>query len=78
VFDGMTVGVSFALTSLPRAHLRSISPTIYCKLLRLHFQKAEKNAVKPSVFFALLESLRLKAAHKMLLKLTPAVHFHQL
>jgi len=33
--------------------------------------KSAKNAVKLSVFFALLESAHVKAAHKMLMKLTP-------
>jgi len=37
--------------------------------------KSAKNTVKPSVFFALLGSARIKAARKMLLKSTP-VKFH--
>ncbi len=33
--------------------------------------KSTKNTVKPSVFFALLESAHVTALHKMLVKLTP-------
>ncbi len=35
--------------------------------------KSIKNTVKPSVFFALLGSARIKATHKMLVKLTPEI-----
>jgi hypothetical protein len=37
--------------------------------------KSAKNAVKPSVFYALLRSAHVKAAHKMLVKSTPGVNF---
>jgi hypothetical protein len=45
----------------------SISPTFYVQLLHLQIPKAQKNSVKPSVFFALLGSARIKAVSKMLL-----------
>jgi len=37
--------------------------------------KSTKNAVKPSVFFALLGSVRVKDEPKMLVKLTTVVNF---
>jgi len=37
--------------------------------------KAKKNTVKPSVFFVLLGSARVKASSKMLVKLTSEVDF---
>jgi len=47
----------------------SISPTFYKQLLCAKIQK-RKNSVKSSVFFCLLESVHIEAAHKMLMKLT--------
>ncbi len=55
----------------------SISPTFYTKLLRVQIPKA-KNTVKLSVFFALLGTALVKAAHKLMVKLTTArAKFHQ-
>jgi len=41
----------------------------------VQISKAQKNTGKPSDFFALLGSLRVKAARKKLVKLTPDVDF---
>jgi len=46
---------------------------INVRLLLAQIPKAQKNTVKSSVFFALLGSVRLNAAHKTLVKLTPGV-----
>jgi len=51
--------------------LGSISPMFYVQFLRAQIPKAHKNTVKLSVFFALSESARIKAAHKRLMKLIP-------
>jgi len=57
----------------------SLSPTFYARLFctkvffagfTLKDPKGVKNTVKPSVFFVLLGSVRVKAARKMLVKLT--------
>jgi len=48
----------------------SILRTFYKQLLRPQIPKAQKNAVKPSVFFALFGSARLKAERQMLVKST--------
>ncbi len=50
--------------------LGSISSTFFEQLLNLQIPKAEKT-VKLSVFFALSGSAHVKAAHRMLVKLTP-------
>jgi len=58
----MTLGVNFT--------------NILCKAFKYPNPKSsEKNTVKPAVFFVLLGSSRVKAAHKMLVKLTPGVNF---
>jgi len=41
------------------------------KAYMIAYPKSTKNTVKPSVFFSLLGSARVKAVHKMLVKLTP-------
>jgi hypothetical protein len=48
-----------------------MSPTFYVKFLFLQIQKAHKNTVKLSVLFVNLGSAFVKAARKMLVKLTP-------
>jgi len=48
-----------------------ISPTFYAKLLCTQIPKAQKNIVKPLVFFVLVGSACVKALHKMVVKLTP-------
>jgi len=48
-----------------------ISPTYHLQLLRAQIPKAQKNTVKPTVFFALLGFARVKASNQMLVKLTP-------
>jgi len=59
----------------------NIAPTgvDFTKILRAAFPlvdpKSAKNTVKPSVFFMLLGFVHVKAARKMLVKLTPAVNF---
>jgi len=50
--------------------LVSISSTIYKQLLCMQISKAQKKTVKLSFFFALLRSVRVKAAARMLMKLT--------
>jgi hypothetical protein len=54
-------------------HMGSILPTFYEQLLRTQIPKVQKNTVKLSVFFALLGSACVKAAHKMLVKSTPGL-----
>ena len=49
----------------------SISSTFYEQLLRLQTPKAQKKTVKSSSFSALLGSASVKAARRMLVKLTP-------
>jgi hypothetical protein len=54
--------------------LVSISSMFYYKqILCTKIPKTKKNTVKPSVFFALLGSTRVKAAGKALVKSTPGV-----
>jgi len=48
----------------------SISPIFYSKLLRLQIPKAQKIQSNHKSFFALLGSEYIKAAHKLLMKLT--------
>ncbi len=48
---------------------------VYTKLISAQIPKAQQNTVKLSVFFALLESARAKAACRILMKLTPGVNF---
>ena len=48
----------------------SISPTFYKQLLCMQIQKAQKKTFKLSRFFALLGSTSVKAACRMLVKLT--------
>jgi len=56
----------------------SISSTFYEQLLRSQIPNAlKKNTVKPSVVFALLGSALVKAAHRTLMKLTTAAHYHR-
>jgi hypothetical protein len=50
--------------------LGSILTTFNAKLLQAQIAKAQKNKVKLSIFFALLGSALVKAAHKMLVKST--------
>jgi len=52
----------------------SISTQFHEKLYRAQIPKAQ-NTVKPLVFFALLWSVQLKVARKMLVKSTPIVNF---
>jgi len=52
--------------------LVSISSTFYEQHLRVQISKAQKKTDSLTVFFALLESARVKASPKMLVKLTPA------
>ena len=49
----------------------SISPTFYQQLLHTQIPKARKKDSQLKQFFALLGSAGVKAAHKMLVKLTP-------
>jgi len=49
----------------------SISPTFYANLLNAKVPKAQKDTDDLTVIFALLGSARVKALHKMLVKLTP-------
>jgi len=51
--------------------LGSISPTLYEQLLDAQIPKGQKKTVKLSSFFALLGSAPIKAACRMLVKLTP-------
>jgi len=46
----------------------SISPKFYEKLLRAQIPKVQKIQPSCQSFFALLGSVRVKAAHKMLMK----------
>jgi len=55
-------------------HLGSISSMFYVQLLRGLIPKCKKS-VKLSIFFTLLGSTRVKAAHKALVKLTPRLNF---
>jgi len=54
----------------------SISPTFYTKLLRSAFMSADPKSIKKThnltVYLALLGSVCVKAAHKMLVNLIPA------
>ncbi len=52
----------------------SISPTFYVKLLPLQVPKAQNDTADMTVFFVLSVSASVKAAHRMLMKLTPALH----
>jgi len=54
-------------------HQGSISATIYKQLLPKQILKAQKKTVKLSVFLALLGSALVKAACRMLMKLTQCV-----
>ena len=49
----------------------TISPTFYEHLVRRKIPKAQKKLLDLTVFFALLGSDGVKAAHRMLMKLTP-------
>jgi hypothetical protein len=53
----------------------SISSTFYAQLLCAKIPKSAKKTDNLSIFFALLESLFVKAASKMLMKFTPGVNF---
>jgi hypothetical protein len=55
--------------------LGSISTTFYEQLLRIQIPKAQKNRVKPSVFFAFLGSAQVKAARKMFMKSNPCAKY---
>jgi len=55
-------------------NLGSISTTFYAQLLQAQIPKAQKNTFK---LFALLRSALVKAAHKMLVKLTPGFTPHR-
>ncbi len=46
------------------------SPTFYAKLIYAQITKAQKNTIKPSVFFALSGSVLVKAYCIMFVKLT--------
>jgi hypothetical protein len=48
----------------------SVSSTFYKQLLCVQIPKAQKDTDDLIVFFALLGSVRVKAAHKLLVKLT--------
>jgi len=52
-----------------------ISPTFYLQLLCARIPKAQKIQSSWHSFFALLGSLYVKTAPKMLMKLTPEVNF---
>jgi len=45
----------------------------YIKVCKHAVPKSTKKIDNVTVYFALLESARLKAAHRMLMKLTPSV-----
>jgi hypothetical protein len=62
--------VRFCLPLKVVVHLGLILPTFYELLLRVQIPKSQKNTVKLSVFFALSGSACIKAACKMLVKLT--------
>jgi len=55
--------------------LGSISPRFYAQLLGTQIPKAQK-VISHQYLFALLGSARIKAVHKMLVKLTPKRCFH--
>jgi len=52
-----------------------ILPTFYAQLSGAKIPKVAKDSVDLSVFFALLGSARIKAAHEMLVKSTPEHDF---
>ena len=52
--------------------VKSISPTFYEQLLCTKIPKAQKKLLNLTVFFALLGSVRIKAALRTLVKLTPS------
>ncbi len=56
-------------------HLGSISSTWLSSAFTSANHKSPKNTAKPSVYIALLGSVCIKAARKMLVKLTPGVIF---
>jgi hypothetical protein len=51
----------------------SISPMFYEQLLHTKIPKAQENTDDLTVFFVLLRSARVKAAHKMFVKSTPDI-----
>jgi hypothetical protein len=53
----------------------SISPTFYEQLLCSQIPKAQKKLLNLTVFIALLGSVRVKAARRTLVKLTPGINF---
>jgi len=53
------------------ANLGSISRKLYAQLLRAKIPKAQKRKSSHQCLFALMGSVRVKGAHKMLVKLTP-------
>jgi hypothetical protein len=55
-----------------RLHQWLTSPTFYEQLLRMQIPKAQK---RTSSFFGLMGSAGAKAAHRILMKLTPGVDF---
>ena len=56
----------------------AISPTFYEQLLRLKIPKVQKKSIKLSSFIALLRSAHVKAARRMLVKLTLVILFSPL
>jgi len=55
-----------------------ISSTFYEQLLGVQIPKVQKKTVKLSVFFVLVGSAHVKAAHGTLMKLTPGIPISKL